>query len=86
MLESLDIYRAARLLIDNHGLRAKAYAAAWVKALRETGNATDARMLDQIAAAIDHLLRVSPVGRKPARGRARRRGRAKVVRMTRSRA
>jgi len=84
MLENLDIYRAARLLIDNHGLRAKAYAGAWVQALRETGNDTDARMLDQIAAAIDHLLRVGGGGRKPARGRAGRkpRRRAEVVRLT----
>ena len=84
MLENLDIYRAARLLIDNHGAHAKAYAGAWVKALRETGNDTDARLLDQIAAAIDHLIRVGTSGRKPARGRTRRgsRGRAKVVQLT----
>ncbi len=83
MLENLDIYRAARLLIDNHGPRASAYAAAWVRALRETGNDRDAKMLDRITAAIDHLLRVGHVGKAPRiRQRAKRRGRAKVVQIS----
>ncbi len=83
MLENLDIYRAARLLIDNHGARASAYAAAWVRALRESGNERDASMLDRVMAAIEHLLRVGHSVKRPRiRQRARRRSRAKVVQIS----
>lgn len=55
MLENLSAYRAARLLIDKHGDGAMAYAAAWMRALREAGNPKDARMFEHIILAIDHL-------------------------------
>jgi hypothetical protein len=85
MLEELDVYRAARLLIEKHGADAEAYAMAWGRALRETGNTRDAVLLERIVAAIDHLMRVGMTVRKPARGSARRRKsrRAKVVRINR---
>jgi hypothetical protein len=85
MLEELDVYRAARLLIEKHGGDAEAYARAWGRALRETGNARDALLLDQIVVAIDHLNRVGMTIRKPQRPSRRRgtRRRAKIVRLTR---
>ncbi|HEX9463035.1 MAG TPA: hypothetical protein VGB82_10595 [Alphaproteobacteria bacterium] len=84
MLEDLDVYRAARLLIERHGGDAEAYALAWSRALRETGNEKDGVLLERIVAAIDHLTRVGMSTRKTARSGRRRKSRtgAKVVRIT----
>lgn len=84
MLEDLDVYRAARLLMERHGNDAEAYVLAWGRALRETGNTKDAVLLEQIIAAIDHLSRVGTSIRKPSRTGRRRKSkiRAKVVQIT----
>jgi hypothetical protein len=87
MLEDLDVYRAARLLIEKHGSDAEAYAMAWSRALRETGNARDAVLIEQIVVAIDHLNKVGITVRKAPRPSKRRgtRRRAKIVRISMTR-
>jgi len=55
--DALDIFRAAKLVIDNHGEDASLYAAARTAVLAGEGDAEGAAIWRQIAAAVEELQR-----------------------------
>ena len=57
MNDALDIFRAAKLVIDNHGEDASLYAAARTAVLAGEGDAEGAAIWRQIAAAVEELQR-----------------------------
>jgi len=57
MLMDADIYKAAKLLIDQHGLEAGEYAAARWEQLRREGDEGGAFAWDQILRAVVELQR-----------------------------
>jgi hypothetical protein len=57
----IDIYRAAKLVIDRHGKEASPYAAARAAVLSGEGDADGAAIWRQITAAVEELQR----GRRP---------------------
>ena len=62
-VDDLDIYRAARLLIDQHGDEAPIHAAMRADELLDAGNLDGAAVWRRIAKAVRELLeRKAPVG------------------------
>jgi hypothetical protein len=57
MTSDLDIYRAAKLLIDKHGDEAALYAAGRADLLLEEGDAAGAATWHRIVAAVEELQR-----------------------------
>ena len=57
MTDAIDIYRAAKLVIDRHGEEASLYAAARSAVLAGEGDAEGAAVWRQITAAIEELQR-----------------------------
>ena len=57
MTDALDIYRAAKLVIDRHGEEATLYAAARTAVLAGEGDVEGAAVWRQIAAAVEELQR-----------------------------
>ena len=57
MIGDLDIFRAAKLVIDNHGEDAALFAAARTAVLAGEGDAEGAAIWRQITAAIEELQR-----------------------------
>ena len=57
MNDALDIFRAAKLVIDNHGEDASLYAAARTAVLAGKGDAEGAAIWPQIAEAVEELQR-----------------------------
>jgi hypothetical protein len=55
--DALDIFRAAKLVIDNHGDDAALYAAARTAVLASEGDAEGAAIWRQISAAVEKLQR-----------------------------
>ncbi len=60
MVDEIDIYRAARLLIDQHGEVAATHAAKRADALLEDGDMEGSRVWLSIREAIEELLRTQP--------------------------
>ena len=57
MIPDLDIYRAAKLLVDQHGEEALAHADGRIKRLMGDGDAEGAEIWRAIMAAIEELQR-----------------------------
>ena len=57
MIDDLDIYRAAKLVIDNHREDAALYAMARTAVLAGEGDAEGAAIWRQITAAVEELQR-----------------------------
>jgi hypothetical protein len=57
MTDAIDIYRAAKLVIDRHGDDAALYAAARTAVLSGAGDAEGAAIWRQITAAVEELQR-----------------------------
>jgi hypothetical protein len=57
MTDAVDIYRAAKLVIDRHGDDAALYAAARTAVLAGEGDVEGAEVWRQITAAVDELQR-----------------------------
>jgi hypothetical protein len=55
MIDDLDIRRAARLLIQQRGAGATAYAEQWIRALEEVGNDDGVRRLQHVVKEIERL-------------------------------
>jgi hypothetical protein len=60
MTSDLDIYRSAKLLIDQHGDEAPIHAAMRLDELHEAGDMAGRATWRRILAAIDELLRKTP--------------------------
>jgi hypothetical protein len=60
--EIIDIYRAAKLVIDRHGEDASLYAAARSAVLAGEGNVEGAAVWRQITAAVEELQRARRPG------------------------
>jgi hypothetical protein len=60
MASNLDIYRSAKLLIDQHGDEAPIHAAMMVDELREAGDMDGRATWWRILRAIDELRRTEP--------------------------
>ena len=61
MTDAVDIYRAAKLVIDQHGAEATLHAAGRADGLLEDGDIEGAIVWRQITAAVEELQR----GRRP---------------------
>ena len=57
MTDAIDIYRAAKLVIDRHGEEATLYAAARTAVLAGEGDVEGAAVWRQIMAAVEELQR-----------------------------
>jgi hypothetical protein len=57
MTDAIDIYRAAKLVIDQHGEEAALYAAARTAVLAGEGDIEGAAVWRQITAAVEELQR-----------------------------
>jgi hypothetical protein len=57
MTDPIDIYRAAKLVIDRHGEEAALYAASRTAVLGGEGDIEGAAVLRQITAAVEELQR-----------------------------
>ncbi len=62
MTPDLDIYRAASVLVDQHGTDAPIHAAMRVDALLEAGDLDGRAVWRHILAASEELLRTEPPG------------------------
>ena len=60
MTSAIDIYRSAKLLIDQHGDEASIHAAMRADALHEKGDLDGYAGWRRIIRAIDELLRMTP--------------------------
>ncbi len=63
MISALDIYRAASVLIDQHGADAPIEAAMRVDAMLKAGDLDGRAEWRRILAAVEELLRMEPVAR-----------------------
>ena len=59
-ISELDIYRSARLLIDQHGDEAPIFAAMEADAMFDKGNLDGAAVWRRVVAAIEELLADTP--------------------------
>jgi hypothetical protein len=62
MIDDLDIFRAAKLLVDHHGTLARAHATERAAELQAGGDAVGHAVWLRIAAAVDDLLVVEAGG------------------------
>ena len=60
MISDLDIYRSAKLLIDQHGDEAPIHAAMQADAMLDEGDLDGAAVWRRIVAATEELLRTKP--------------------------
>ena len=65
MISHLDIYRSAKLLIDQHGDEAPIHAAMQADAMLETGDFDGQAVWLRILKAIEELLNTRPVDGTP---------------------
>ncbi len=63
MTSDLDIWRSAKLLVNQHGDDAQIHAAMRVDAMLEAGHMDGRAVWQRILAAVEELLRVEPEGR-----------------------
>ena len=63
MTPDLDIYRSAKLLIEQHGADALIEAAMRVDAMLEAGDLDGRAVWQRVLAAVEELLRTEPAGR-----------------------
>ncbi len=63
MISAFDVYRAASVLIEQHGDEAPIEAAMRVDALLEGGDLDGRAVWRRILAAVEELLRAEPAGR-----------------------
>lgn len=56
MIDDIDIYRAAKLLVDRHGAEAREHASSRITSMEGSGDDVGAAAWRQIAAAIEVLL------------------------------
>lgn len=63
MIPDLDIFRAANVLIDQHGADAPVEAAMRVDALLDKGDLDGRAVWRRILAAVEEMLRTEPAGR-----------------------
>ena len=63
MTSDLDIWRSAKLLVDQHGADAPIEAAMRVDAMLEAGDLDGRTVWQRILAAVEEMLRTEPEGR-----------------------
>ena len=64
MIPDLDIYRSAKLLVDQHGDEAPIHAAMRIDELLVKGDLDGRAVWRRILGAIEELLRAEPAGRE----------------------
>ena len=64
MVDDLDIWRSARLLVDQHGADAPIEAAMRVDAMLEAGDLGGRAVWRRILKAVEELLRTEPDGER----------------------
>lgn len=62
VVDELDIWRSAKLLLDNHGAKADQVAHAKLDAMRIKGDTVGVAVWQRILAAISKLRRERPIG------------------------